>query len=266
MADKDDSRLAIILLRSLHGWDQKELAEAAQVAASQVSVYETGGRAAPREFLEKVAAAAGFPPYLLDPLLRFLRSFRIAAQRRSRADRALAEGAAAELMELFRLTVDTILEPLTQEEAGDARPDVRDRELAAPLWTRLERRTAAERRLLVEEGKEYQSWSLCERVAAESAALAPKDPGKALELAELAVSIAERAPGEETWRSRLQGYAWGHMSQARRACGDLLGTEEALTRARKLWETGASGDPGLLDCAWIHDRSRDLATDPATSS
>lgn len=248
MADKDDSRLAIILLRSLHGWDQKELAEAAQVAASQISVYETGGRAAPREFLEKVAAAAGFPLELLDPLLRFLRSFRVAAEGKSRADRVLAEGAAAEVLELARLAVDTLLEPLTQEnDSGGAPPDAQDRELAAPLWARLERRTAAERRLLVEEGEEYRSWALCERAAAESAAMVSDDPGQALELAELALFIAERSPGEEAWRSRLQGYAWAHVSHARRAWGDLPGAEEALARARKLWEAGASGGPGLLD-------------------
>ncbi len=252
MADKDDSGLAIILLRSLHGWDQKELAEAAQVAASQISVYEKGGRAVPREFLEKVAVAAGFPVFLLDPLLRFLRSFRAAAQGRSRADRVLAERAAAEIMELVRLAVDTVLESLMQEdEAGGTRPDGRDRELASPLWARLERRTATERRLLVEEGKEYQSWALCERVAEESAATVQVDPGKALELAELALLIAERSPGEEAWRSRLQGYAWAHVSHARRACGDLSGAEESLARARKLWEAGASGDAGLLDGAWV---------------
>lgn len=251
MANKDDSRLAIILLRSLHGWDQKELAEAAQVAPSQVSVYETGGRAAPREFLEKISLAAGFPLYLLDPLLRFLRSFQAAARMRSRADRVLGEGAAAEIMELVRLAVDTVLEPLTQVETDEARPDAQDRDLTAPLWARLERYTTAQRRLLVEEGKEFQGWALCERAAAESAAAVPADPARALELAELALFIAERSPGEEAWRSRLQGYAWSHVSHARRACGDLPGAEEALALARTLWEAGASGDPGLLDGAWL---------------
>ncbi len=260
MADKGDSRLAMVLLRYLRNWDQRELAQAARVAPSQISVYDRGDRPVPREILEKVAMAAGFPLYLLDPLLRFLRSFRAAAEGKSRADRILAEGAAAEVMELARLAVDTVLGPLTQEkEAGDAQPDARDRELAAPLWTRLERRTAAERRLLVEEGEEYRSWALCERVAAESAALLPNNPGQALELAELALFIAERSPGEEAWRSRLQGYAWAHVSHARRACNDQPGAEEALAHARKLWEVGASREPGLLDGTW-------LTRDPETSS
>jgi hypothetical protein len=56
-----------------------------------------------------------------------------------------------------------------------------------------------------------------------------------LELAELALSIAERVPGEESWRSRLKGYCWAHIANARRVANDLSGADEALTRAWELW-------------------------------
>ena len=39
-----DARLAAVLLRYLHGWDQAEMARAARIAPSQVSVYNRGGR------------------------------------------------------------------------------------------------------------------------------------------------------------------------------------------------------------------------------
>ena len=86
---------------------------------------------------------------------------------------------------------------------------------------------------------------------AESLAGAADHPRESLELAELARLIAELTPGEETWRSRLQGFAWAHVSKARRACGDPSGAEEAFARARQLWEAGGAGDPGLLDEAAV---------------
>jgi tetratricopeptide (TPR) repeat protein len=125
------------------------------------------------------------------------------------------------------------------------------RQRAGFLWDRLKRRTPAERRALVQKGLKYRTWALCERVAAESIRKAPNHPKEALELAELALLIAERLPGERTWCLRLQGYAWAHVSNARRVCNDLPCAEEAMVRARKLWEAGEPGDPGLLNPAWL---------------
>jgi tetratricopeptide (TPR) repeat protein len=68
-------------------------------------------------------------------------------------------------------------------------------------------------------------------------------PGEALELAELALSIAERVPGEE---KRLRGYCWGHIANARRVANDLAGSDEAFARAWGLWQAGAGSDPELL--------------------
>jgi len=249
-----EARLAMVLLRYAMNWDQSELAREARIAPSQVSVYDRGERAVPREVLEKVAVAADFPVPLLDPLLWTIRSFLAAAGGRSRVSRVLADSVMAELMALARRTADLILEPLSPpRRAGGSRPAAEDREAAEALWSRLERRGAELRRLLVEEGEEYQGWAVCERVAAASREAAAKDPRQALELAELALLIAELAPGEPAWRSRLQGYALAHVSHARRARGDLAGAGEAFNRARDLWEAGAPGDPGLLDEAVVRN-------------
>jgi hypothetical protein len=51
--------------------------------------------------------------------------------------------------------------------------------------------------MLVEELEEYWSGELVERVAAESIRKVPNHPQEALELAELALLIAERAGGAE---------------------------------------------------------------------
>jgi transcriptional regulator with XRE-family HTH domain len=244
-----DSRLAMVLLRYSKGWDQGDLARATRIAPSQLSVYDRGERSLPRDLLERIAAAADFPDFLLDPLLRSLRSFRAAAKGRWSADRAFADEVSAEILALLRLGTDAALAPRDTVD-GPTRgvpPKPEDRAEAEALWSTLEGCTPAERRMLVEELDEYQPWALCERVAAESRAAAPTDPRKSMELAELALRIAELVPGDLAWRHRLQGYAWAHVAKARVACNDRPGADEAVVRAKQLWEAGATGDPGLLN-------------------
>ncbi|HKI02060.1 MAG TPA: hypothetical protein VKK31_08775 [Thermoanaerobaculia bacterium] len=67
-----------------------------------------------------------------------------------------------------------------------------------------------------------------------------------MELAELALEIAERAPGEESWRLRLKGYCWAHLGNARRVANDLAGADTAFAQAGHFWEAGADSDPGRL--------------------
>ena len=246
-----DSQLAMVLFRYSRGWDQQELAQAAGIAPSQVSVYDRGERPVPRKTLERMADAAGVPRPLLDPVLRVLHSFRLAAQGRFREGKALEEVLVSRLTAIVRMSVDVALELAIEDEtplASPWPPRAEDREDAEGLWLSLEPYTAAQRAALVEEVEELRSWALCERVAAESALAAPRE---ALELAELACLIAEKVPGPETWSLRLQGYAWAHMAHACRAGRDLAGAEEASRRARELWDAGAPGDPGLLDESWL---------------
>src|SRR3982751_2252108 len=180
-ADKNDpeSRLALGLLRSSRLWDQADLARAADISPSQLSVYERGKRATPREVLERAAEAVGFPIFLLDPLLSALRAFRTAARGRLRPDRVFAATLAAEMIALSQEAVDQVLTPL----AGPSEPEPVD---AEELWARLEGCTVVERRMLVEDLEEYWNGKLSARVANESLERAGDDP-EALELAELAL-------------------------------------------------------------------------------
>ncbi|HKH48605.1 MAG TPA: hypothetical protein VKM72_28405 [Thermoanaerobaculia bacterium] len=110
----------------------------------------------------------------------------------------------------------------------------------------MKQRTPGQRRALVEEVEEFRNWALSERVAEESVATAPSSPPKALELAQLAVQIAELLPGEDWLRCRTQGYAWFHVSNAHKASGDFGDADAALVKARTLWAAGAPGKPGFL--------------------
>src|SRR4051795_3707226 len=96
-ANDPEARLALVLFNELGGWrSHTKLAKAVGLSRSQLSEYFEGKRAIPREILEKIAAGAGFPVPLLDPLLRYLRSFRAAARGWSRAGSVFAGGNAAE--------------------------------------------------------------------------------------------------------------------------------------------------------------------------
>ena len=63
----------------------------------------------------------------------------------------------------------------------------------------------------------------------------------------MALFIADRIPGEEAWRSRVQGYAWAHVGNARRQRGDLRGAHEAFSQCRQLWRRAGKASPALLD-------------------
>ena len=130
------------------------------------------------------------------------------------------------------------------EEVWHPRPE--DRIDGAELWGRLERFPVRDRNLLVDASQEFAHWALCERICLQSADLADEDVRQAVGLAELAVRIAQRVPGEDNWRLRLKGFAMAHLAFARAAGGDSAAAE-AFREARQLWDDGASGDPGLLD-------------------
>jgi transcriptional regulator with XRE-family HTH domain len=187
-------RLGMVLIRySLGMFERQELADALGVSPSQVSMWEGGARPIPREILERTARLRDLSRPVLAQLLREIRSFLQVAEGGGRASRALATAVAVDLLPLLVEALDIILAPLNETPAE--RPAAGDPAEAEELWTRLARRTPAQRRLIVEEGEEYQTLALQERVLAESAARAATDPGQSRELADLAARIGELAWG-----------------------------------------------------------------------
>ncbi|MFL6232497.1 MAG: helix-turn-helix domain-containing protein [Thermoanaerobaculia bacterium] len=247
-----DLSIVLTFLRLGQGWSQADLGEAAGISPNLLNEYERGRKRLTRERLEHIAAFLGLPPEAIDATLAVLAANRASA----RAPRDSPEGSSetARRVEVLAVRVGnaftsiarSTLSQLTVE--GEA---LHARQRAGLLWDLLKRQTPAERRSAVQKRRRYGTWALCERVAAESIRKAPNHPKEALELAELALLIAERVPGERNWGLRLQGYAWAHVSNARRVCNDLPGAEEAMVRAWKLWEAGEPGDPGLLNKVWL---------------
>jgi tetratricopeptide (TPR) repeat protein len=257
-------RLALVLLRTKKkGLKQTGLAREAGFSTGQASNYEQGKSPVPRPVLDRVAELVRFPASLLDLLLREIRSFLVAGKGRSRADRAAVGTHALERLALDREVADLVLAPRRRLRPAVARrPRAEDRTEQAELARCFrETCTPAEARLLVEEAPEYRSWVLCEAAALRSVRRAPNHPQEAREWAELAVRIAELAPGEETWRCRLLGWALHFLANALRACNDLPAAEKTRTRGHALWEAGAPGDPGLLAEAWLPGLEANLRKD-----
>lgn len=249
-----DKRLLYALIFADMNLDQAGFAAATGTAASQVSACLHGKRTVPDAVLERAADAARFPRVLMQSALRAIRSYRAATRGWSRMDRVMSETFFAELLAWSGEALEAIFMAAAPAPPQRVRsvPSETDRELAASLWLRLERRNAGQRLAMVEEIEDFQRWALCELVAAKSIEMAPSSPANALELAELALRIAEVCPGDEWLRLRAQGYAWFHVANARRVTNDLTGSVAALDCATRHWEAGAHGEPGFFDQTWAY--------------
>lgn len=151
----------------------------------------------------------------------------------------------------------TVRWPRLAKGSADERPiDVRvaqahqsGLEAAAPaaeqLFAELERLPVDRQRLLVCKDARFHSWSLCKLLLDRSWRSGFNDPIQALQLAEVAVSVAyelgtDAVPEELVFD--LKARAWALLGNARRIASDLRGAEKAFELAESLIERG-SGDP-----------------------
>lgn len=132
-------------------------------------------------------------------------------------------------------------------EAGEL--PYRDREGEAQtldrLFAELTNRPLAQQRLMVCKDARFQSWHLCERLLERSWQAGFDDPSLALDLAEIAVSIAYELQARavpEMLLYDLKARAWAYLGNARRISSDLHGAEKAFELAESLVDRG-SGDP-----------------------
>jgi transcriptional regulator with XRE-family HTH domain len=239
--------LALNYLRENRRLSLKELAEAKGLADyRRISRYETGEITLSNRELDSMAELMGYPREAVEALL-FVHSLvnppsppesaspvELTPEELRRIDRAvIADGwtRAAELRA-------RLIEDKKRRKAEGARRE------AGELWARLRPLTSRERRELVEDSLEFQSWALVERLCLESERAAADSAGRARDLAGLALLTATKVEGAEAWRLRLQGYAWAYRANADRVANDLAAAEAAFARAWNLWRSG--DDAGLL--------------------
>jgi transcriptional regulator with XRE-family HTH domain len=232
--------LTLTMLRKAGGWTQRGLAEAVGMDASLLSRYEKGqGRNLSRAKLLELGSAMDYRPEDIDLLLQALGAIRRADGDAGHDPERAASRHAQRTALRLGLAVAQLAEAHLLERARTHRRR-RQRRLAARLWSRLEDCAPAERRLLVAKAREFQSWSLCERLCDESERSAAHDATEAREQAELAVRVAELAPGDEARRSRYLGYARAFVANALRVADELREAEAEFGRAWELWRAGAA--------------------------
>jgi transcriptional regulator with XRE-family HTH domain/tetratricopeptide (TPR) repeat protein len=252
--------LVLATIRKSRGWTGRDLETASGVSAKMISLYERGARTLSRERLETLAGAMGFDGATIDFFLLILgQSAEVPDEDPpSPVDptpddhRRIRKSAARFGLMTMDLTA-TYLVKLRQTHRAQ-----QDRREAAALWARLQGMTPEQRRLVVENAREFQLWSLAERLCHESEEAASDRADRALELARLAHQVAKLAPGGKAWRSRLEGYTLGFLANAQRVSGDLPGAEATFARAWKLWEAGVGSDQGLLAEWRLLDREASL--------
>jgi transcriptional regulator with XRE-family HTH domain len=200
-----DLQVALVLLRALNGWNQRDFAEAAGLQRSQISQAETGYRRPTEKTLSRLLATAGVSPSAFRAILAFLQ--------RLRSGEALgtSDGSAPAVLRDVTLALELATANILEHGRGEVR--------------------------------EFEDRALTERLCAESELAAARDSERSLDLAGLALSFAERLSGVES--SHVQAYAWAHLGNARRVAGDLGGAEAAFLKVRRLWDAGAKADTSL---------------------
>jgi tetratricopeptide (TPR) repeat protein/transcriptional regulator with XRE-family HTH domain len=256
MAQSVVSDLGIVLtfIREGQGWSQTRLALAAGTTPKVINDYEHGRRNLSRPRLEGLLMQMAVPPERIDVTLSCLAGNRASSRAPAEPDDDFAatrrdiERVALRTGQLAERFARGVLQLLTVEGQG-----LEGRQTGEILWRRLKGKagTAALRRKLVEKTGKYRQWGLVVAVCAESIEKAANHPREALELAELALFVAERVPGDALWRSRLAGLAGAHVANGHRVCNDLHAMAAALEQALRQWGEGEPGDPGLLNPAMV---------------
>jgi len=228
------------LLRALAGKSQERMGEEIGVHPSLLAHYESGKAVPHREHLEKLARGAGITVDEASQVLDFYEFFR--QDRRRMAEDA--EKPLWQLAEELRAQAESAYRRILALPLPVGPPTAADRLRAEELWSRLAGLSPDGKLAVVRLAREFQTWTLCERLCAESERDMPRDAGRALELARLAQEVAERVPGTPAWRSRLRGYAAAHAARALQAGGDPGAAEALRAEAERLWQEGS--DPASL--------------------
>ncbi len=243
--------VVLVILRVIRRSGQQDLAESVGARKTSISSYELG-KTVPRMLtLNRIVEGMGFPPGMLDRTLGFVQL------------------AASALESHMAISDDPTREAIEQVVAAQARraedwmavcleglvwvARVQLSRWQAPLqWECLQRVSEDAQRALVCEGAEFHTVGLCELICDKSLEAAGGSAREAALLADLALLIAARVPGDAAFRCQLEGYARCHIANAMRVAGDdLVAAEKSFHAALQLWRSGAGADQGLLNEARV---------------
>lgn len=119
-----------------------------------------------------------------------------------------------------------------------------DRLCGAMQWAELAKLSAAQRQLRLRNDPRFRHWGLLRELLEQAGMMGRNDPEEAVEVAELAVFLAQHLEGDDLTVERkadLLGSAWGVLGNARRIATDFPGAAAALHQAGKILAEG-TGD------------------------
>ena len=265
MRGEDASDLAkglgrkLAILRESRDMNQAELAREARITASSLSQYEAGKKVPELATLFRILDALGYGLAALDRADEFCLSLRLTSRCQSSMGvpdplRAQVASLAAEAGSAVGRLTDAVAllagstptsEQICAAATAEGYPLPEDRSKAVELWERLCKYAHEARLAFVAEFPEFQIWSLSELLCHESASVASEDVPAALELAQLALEVAERIPGDNARKSRSRGYAHGYLGNVLRVQGDLRAARRSFALSDQEWKAG-EGCPGDL--------------------
>ncbi len=251
------------VLRALSGLPKGEFARPGRLPPFALSKHRKGKALLAPGQLECLAAEAGLPLAFAEQV--------VASALVLAASSGVSSGTAGggDFATEAACRVAAILAPaLRALESRPPRPGV-ERDpgdpfgvaLAEAQWRRLAKRTAEQRALIIEHGREYQTEAFLVRLCDESEQAAADGAGDAMQLAKLAQRVAALAPGSDGQRARRTGYAWGYVANSHRATGLLPPADAALSLASGLFGESAGAECALLDPSRLIDLEARLLRD-----
>lgn len=133
-----------------------------------------------------------------------------------------------------------------QKEVGhwDEQVAVVEGRQAPELWARLAERPYGDQLREIEEDEELHAWGLCQLLLRRSREATFNDPGKAVELANLALRVVRHLgvaydPG---WVMDLRARCFAYLGNARRVLGELRSAEDAFLKAETCLARSTTGN------------------------
>jgi transcriptional regulator with XRE-family HTH domain len=241
---------ALVILRVIRKWTRLELAAALAIPEATLANWERG-KSRPRiAILERIGESMGFPPAMLGRTLAFVEAARAARDWHLGTDDQALRAQAGAVAASAAQSLEDFTRGLLRRLVAAARL-LRSRHQAPALWARLRACTEEAQLDLVREAAEFQTSGLCELLCEESRGAAGDSAERAIHLASCAVLVAERLPGAEGSRRRLESYARAHLANAVRVGGDLNQADRELQQAEERWSASVEDDPGLLNEARV---------------
>ncbi len=256
--------LALYILRKAHGWTQEGLGKAAGIHGRVICEYEAGRqRPLRRDTFDRLVALMGCEADEVDLTLLYAAGLL--------TGRGVEPVTPVDALPAEERRIGKIAAYVGLIEAGRMRARLRRlvrgrraaaaRRAAEGQWEELRQVGPARQRSLVEARPELQNWALAERLCEESERAAAEAPARALELARLAVRVAQLSRGDARWRSSLLGYVHAFLGNALRVAEEFSAAELAFATAWRHWRAGGTAAQGVLAEWRLLDREASLRRD-----